>query len=92
MAIHIKKKSIDVSTTYEPNVRHSQGICEDTVGKLDKPFTMQYGFMPPGAKTRAHYHTEADRGNYVISGHIRYFFGPADNQLCELHDALGFFN
>lgn len=80
MAIHIKRKAINVSTTYEPNVLHSQGICENTVGKLDKPFTMQYGFMPPGAKTRAHYHTEADRGNYVIRGCIRYIFGPTDNR------------
>lgn len=83
MAIHIKKKEINVSTNYEPNVYHSQGICKDTVGELETPFTMHYGCMPPGAKTRAHYHSEADRGNYVIRGRIRYFFGAENQQIID---------
>jgi len=85
MATLIKGKKIKPSTTYEPKVIHSQGICNDTVENLDPPFTLHYGIMPPGIKTRAHYHIDGARGNYVVKGRIRYFFGPAHDQ--QIFDA-----
>jgi len=80
MATHIKGKSLTASTTYEPSVLHTQGICKDTVENINPPFTLQHGVMAPGKTTRAHYHTECARGNYVIKGRIRYIFGPKHDQ------------
>lgn len=80
MATLIKGKKIVPSTTYEPKVIHLQGICKDTVEDLDPPFTLHYGIMPPSHRTRAHYHINGARGNYVVKGRIRYFFGPAHDQ------------
>ena len=62
-----------------------QGICKDTVDNLDPPFTLHYGIMPPGLRTRAHYHIDGARGNYIVKGRIRYFFGPAHDQ--QIFDA-----
>ena len=80
----IKGKEIKTSTTYEPGVLHRQGICAESVESLDPPFTLQYGTMPPGQKTRPHFHHQACRGNYIIKGRLRYIFGPSYNQqICE---------
>jgi len=85
MATLIKGKKIIPSTVYEPKVIHSQGICKDTVEDIDPPFTLHYGVMPPGVRTRAHYHINGARGNYVVKGRIRYIFGPAHDQ--QIFDA-----
>ena len=80
MATHIKGESIKYNTTYEPGLRFGEGICSNTVKNLNPPFTLTCSTMPPGHRTRAHYRTNCARGNYIVKGSIRFFFGPEHDQ------------
>jgi uncharacterized RmlC-like cupin family protein len=80
MATHIKKEGIKHNTTYEPGLRLAEGICSATVENMDPLFTLTHNIMPPGHRTRAHYHTNCARGTYIAKGRIRFFFGPEHDQ------------
>ena len=52
------------------------GISNETV---DNPqMTMAYVIIPPGARSKRHYHANSNVAIYVIKGRLRRFVGPED--------------
>ncbi len=52
---------------------YAQGISNGTVGA--QALCLQLATIPPGARTKAHLHTDHESAAYVISGRLVFWFG-----------------
>lgn len=52
---------------------YAQGISSATVGA--KALCLQLATIPPGARTKAHLHTDHESAAYIISGQLVFWFG-----------------
>ena len=72
----IRGESVHLNKTWEPNILIEKGIESTTVENIDPPFTLTHVIIPPGVRTRPHYHANCARGQYIIKGRLRIFSGP----------------
>jgi len=72
-AIVMYRDDVDKNVNYEKQLSHQFGIDVTTCGSED--LVMSFVRIPPGHRSRAHYHINAALGQYFIKGRGKYFIG-----------------
>jgi uncharacterized RmlC-like cupin family protein len=74
----IKRKVLEIDSTYEPGLSVSDGINNKIVEGAR--LLMGSSFLPPGGRNQRHYHVNTDAGMYILKGRVRLILGPDDNR------------
>lgn len=67
------REAVDKNLTYEKQLEHQFGIEKDTCNS--ESLSMSFVRIPPGSRSRAHYHINAELGQYFIKGKGKYHIG-----------------
>jgi uncharacterized RmlC-like cupin family protein len=73
MATIIKQDNISPDLDYEKGLDIRIGINDVTCGSRE--LTMGYTIIPPGVRNPAHFHSHAEAGLYILSGHLNVYSG-----------------
>jgi oxalate decarboxylase/phosphoglucose isomerase-like protein (cupin superfamily) len=72
-AIVMYRDEVEKNVHYEKQLSHQFGIDIHTCGS--ESLVMSFVRIPPGHRSRAHYHIKADLGQYFIKGRGKYYIG-----------------
>ena len=78
----IRPAERDRATAQTPGMVREAGVCQETTGAT----TIWSGYVktPPGLASGAHHHGDCETAIYVLSGRVRFSFGPKLEQTVEV--------
>ena len=83
-AVVMYREKVDADKMYEVQLEHHFGIDKTTCNS--ESLCMSFVRIPPGHKSRAHYHINAELGQYFIKGRGKYYIGCGVTGEEEVYD------